>query len=72
MDEAAARAQVLAEMTPLSRVFLRLMAALPDDERVLLTHDLRTDAWMNGPTAPVLDPEPDEEPWDTWIVVEEE
>ena len=72
LDEAAARAQVLQEMTPLSRVFLRLMAALPDDERILLTHDLRTDAWMNGPSAPAADPEPDEEPWDTWIVVEEE
>ena len=72
LDEASARARVLGEMTPLSRLFLRLMAALPDNERILLTHDLRTDAWMNGPTAPAPDPEPDEEPWDTWIVVEEE
>ena len=72
MDEAAARAAVLGEMAPLTRAFLRLMLALPENERTLLTHDLRTDEWMNGPPAPAADPEPDEEPWDTWIVVEEE
>ena len=72
MDETQARAAVMGEWPAMSRIVVRLMASLPESVRALLTHDLRTDAWMNGPAAPVMDPEPDEEPWDTWIVVEEE
>ena len=74
LDEETARARTLGELTPLSRAFFRLMAALPETERTLLTHELRTDAWMNGPTVPVRDfgPEPEEDDLSPWIVVEEE
>ena len=76
MDESAARARVLAESLPLSRVLVRLMAQLPDQERWLLAHDLRTDAWMNGPSAAVPEAAADEgadiDDIEKWIVVEEE
>ena len=40
MEEADARARVLGEMAPLSRVFLGLMTVLPEKEKTLLTHEM--------------------------------
>ena len=58
LNEASARARVLGEMAPLSRLLLRLMGKLTQEQRTLLTHELRTDGWMNGPLAPVLQTQP--------------
>lgn len=73
MDESQARAVVAGEMTGFTQVFMGLIAALPEETRSVLTHDLRTDEWMTAPSAPLLDaedrPETDESPW---IVEEEE
>ncbi len=48
-DEAAATALAGEKAIFLSR-FVRLIAALPEAERTLLTHELRTDAWMTAPS----------------------
>ena len=73
MERARARAVVMEEMTSFTRVMTRLMAGLPEEARLLLTHDLRTDAWMNGPTVPVLEeiPHPENTDENQWIVEEE-
>lgn len=55
LSEENARAVVSAEIVPLTRAFMQLLAPLPEESRALLTHDLRTDAWMNAPARP-LDP----------------
>lgn len=49
MTVAKAHTAVLAELPSLSAVVIRLMASLPEAERVLLTHELRTDDWMSMP-----------------------
>jgi len=69
MDEAAARAAVQGEMAALTGAAARLMRALPEDVRVHLTHELRTDAWMNGPAVPPADTQAPNGP-EGWIVEE--
>ncbi len=48
MSEGQARAAVQAELPALTGLVVRLMAGLPEEERALLTHELRTDAWMTA------------------------
>jgi hypothetical protein len=48
-----ARTALLSELSPLSGVVAQLASALPEKDRTQLLHDLRTDAWMNGPVVPV-------------------
>ena len=73
-----ARVQVQAEWIPLTEAIARLISHLPQEARALLLHDLRTDAWMNGPDAPVLTNQTQQEttfqaaPADSWEVVEED
>ena len=56
-----------------------VLASLPEESRVLLTHDFRTDQWMNGPV-PSVQETYEEKPYQTlieisqnspWIVEEE-
>lgn len=64
MSEKEAQAAVREELPELIQVVARWMAELPEDVRALLTHELRTDAWMNMTAADVADEEaeaPDEE-----------
>ena len=75
-----ARAMVQEEIAPLTAALAELMESLTDKERASLLHDLRTDAWMNGPVTPALEaaveeleeseepeePEESEEPEDEW------
>ena len=49
MKETHAHAVAAAELIPLTGAFMQLIAALPEESRILLTHDLRTSSWMNGP-----------------------
>ena len=81
LNEASARARVLSELAPLTRTLLQMFSGLTETQRTLLTHDLRTEAWMNGPLVPALGepPAPNKEPdqdtdqrddWDQWSVVE--
>ena len=49
LTEEQARTAVLEELVPLIGALAELFAALPEAERTLLLHELRTDAWMNGP-----------------------
>lgn len=78
LEENQARAVAAREMLPLSRLMYRLLAALPEESRALLTHDLRTESWMNGESVPVLPGSPkdqwilDEEDENCWIVEEDE
>ena len=77
MDDVAARTAVSGEMQPLTLALARLMAALPEESRSLLLHDLRTYAWMNGPTAGVDGSLPEtksgnETPSTDWIVKEDD
>lgn len=77
MDDVAARTAVSGEMQPLTLALARLMAALPEESRSLLLHDLRTDAWMNGPTAGLDGTLPEtksgkETPSTDWIVKEDD
>ncbi|MBO4924981.1 MAG: hypothetical protein J5472_00735 [Clostridia bacterium] len=65
MPEEEARAAVQAEWTYLARAAARLMKTLPEEERALITHALRTETWMYGPDASPL-PE-----GDAWTVKEE-
>ncbi|MBE5786447.1 MAG: hypothetical protein E7324_02785 [Clostridiales bacterium] len=81
LQEANARALVLPEMVPLTRALMLLIVQLPEETRNLLTHEMRTDAWMNGPTptlipAPAIPeslPEEEEDPLDysQWIVTDD-
>lgn len=71
-SESKAQAAVAGELPALSRLVAGWMARLPEEERVLLTHDLRTDAWMNGPAAPVPAQDANEYPENLWSVEEEE
>lgn len=59
MTEEKARAIAAAELIPLTGTFMQLLAQLPEESRVLLTHDLRTDSWM---TAPSISPDEPESP----------
>lgn len=72
MDEPAALQILNQELQPLSQSLAHLMAALPEDSRTLLLHDLRTDAWMNAPTVGLDGSTPDlESEENDWIVEEE-
>ena len=74
----SARAVVNQELIPLSRMLYRMMAQLPEESRALITHDLRTDAWMNGESVPVITQNPkdlwtlSEDDENCWIVEEDE
>ncbi len=70
LGEERARAAVTAELIPLSGTVAELILRLPEDQRALLTHELRTEEWMNGPEAPV--PEQGSEPADSWVVEEDD
>ena len=78
LNDEQARAIVAREMLPLSRMLYQMMAALPEESRALLTHDLRTDEWMNGESVPVIPGNPkdswilDEDDENCWIVEEDE
>lgn len=76
LDTESAQAIVSREMQPLSLALMRLMAALPEESRALLLHELRTDAWMTGPSVGLdgsLPPAEDAQtPSGDWIVKEEE
>ena len=52
LSSAQARAAVAAELAPLAGAVARLASSLPEEERTLLLHELRTDEWMNGPAVP--------------------
>ncbi len=65
MPEEEARAAVQAEWANLARAAARLMKTLPEEDRALITHALRTETWMYGPDASPL-PE-----GDAWTVKEE-
>ena len=69
MGEEDARALLCLEEKTLSRAFFRLMDALPEASRILLTHELRTAEWMVAPSVPVLEEKATEE--NIWIVEEE-
>lgn len=72
MDEPAALQILNQELQPLSQSLAHLMAALPEESRTLLLHDLRTDAWMNAPTVGLDGSTPDlESEENDWIVEEE-
>lgn len=67
MEEAQAKLLLLEEARPLRRALLGLLNELDAETRALLTHDLRTDSWMNGPLVSVpADAETD------WPVEEEQ
>lgn len=75
LDDAKARAVVAEELTGLTRAIMQMMAALPEETRTLLTHDLRTEEWMTAPSVPVLNEDgvfvevqEEESPW----IVEED
>ena len=53
MEEAQAKLLLLDEAKPLRQTLLGLLNELDEDARALLTHDLRTDDWMNGPLTAV-------------------
>ena len=73
LSQAQAQAAVLAEMTPLAESITEWITALPEADRTLLLHELRTDAWMNGPTVPAADwPWVEETGADSWVVEEDE
>ena len=59
MDEETARAALLQEEMVLMRAVKYLMDGLSQEERWLLTHEMRTDNWLEGPRVPVM-PEVDE------------
>ena len=75
LTEERARAAVLTELAPLTGTMAALAAELPENERTLLLHELRTDEWMNGPAvpAPAADTEPAKDNTaDSWVVEEDE
>lgn len=74
-----ARAAVQGEMEPLITALTELIEPMTEKERTSILHDLRTDAWMNGPVTPALtaavedltepeieEEEEEEEPEDDW------
>ncbi len=65
MDGEQAKAAVQGELIPLTGVIARLIKTAPEETRDHLLHDLRTDAWMNGPAAALT------EDTDSWIVKED-
>ncbi|MBE5782757.1 MAG: hypothetical protein E7329_05495 [Clostridiales bacterium] len=79
MTSQQARANLMGEMKSLSRLLLDWLDTLPKETRALLTHDLRTDSWMNGEWAPLPSetaaphaPNPLDENYESpWIVEEE-
>ena len=72
MTQEKARTAVISELTPLTGALAALTAGLPENERTLLLHELRTDEWMNGPSVPVPDTaaQPDGS-GDNWVVEED-
>ncbi|MBR1586257.1 MAG: hypothetical protein IJ662_11995 [Clostridia bacterium] len=61
-SDAQAKAAVQAEIPGLVGPVVRLMSTLPENERILLTHELRTDEWMTGDTVPLPTEETRDEP----------
>ncbi len=55
LTEEKARVAVLSELAPLTGAVASLTADLPEKEKTLLLHELRTDEWMNGASVPVPD-----------------
>ncbi len=51
----SARSAVQGEMAPLVAALAELLQPLTEKERASILHDLRTDAWMNGPVVPALE-----------------
>ena len=74
LENDRARAAVLDEMTGLTRALARLMARMPEKDRVLLTHELRTDSWMTAPAVEAAEEEnePAEENEDILDAAEED
>ncbi len=75
VTEERARTAVMAELAPLTGALAGVMAGLPENERTLLMHELRTDEWMNGPAVPAQGA--DDQPvrqngTDSWVVEEDE
>lgn len=61
LSESQAKAAVLPEMLELSQLVAGLMSSLTEEERALLTHELRTDAWMtDAGAAEAAEPDEDE------------
>ena len=52
MDQARAKAAVQSELARLTGIVARAFAALPEEDRALLTHELRTEEWMTADTVP--------------------
>ena len=52
MTDEQARRVLAAEEAPLSDALLRLLSTLSEEQRAHLTHDLRTNEWMNGASVP--------------------
>lgn len=65
LPQAKVRAEMYPEEMILMRAMIYMMNGLPEDERWLLTHELRTDSWHTGEEVPVWTEE------DRWIVEEE-
>ena len=61
-SEKKAKTAVQAELTDLTRAVVRLFSSLPEDQRTLLTHELRTDEWMTELPEQTKEPAEDEEP----------
>lgn len=73
MAEENARAVVAGESVGLVRVLYQLLNALPEESRSVLTHELRTEDWMNAPSPPVTEEAAPPAPENgSWIVEEEE
>ena len=72
MGEAQARAAVQEELIPLAGLAASLAASLPEKDRDALLHDLRTDAWMNGPSVPAVESIQTTEAENSWEVEENE
>lgn len=73
LTEERARLAVLTELAPLTGALAALTAELPEKERTLLLHELRTDEWMNGASVPVTDTAGQAGGSDSkWVVEEDE
>ena len=66
MTQGQARAALHPQEMILMRALVYLLNDLPDDDRWLLTHELRTDHWHSGSDVPVVNEE------EQWIVEEDE
>lgn len=71
MEESRARAVAAEELISLTRALMQLLTALPEESRILLTHELRTDDWMNGPVVPLSGKAGESSPQDETTVPEE-